>query len=174
MQPSSLFLVCVFALSCLGSPTPQEDRSPGRRVRVRGQEDSDRGRVVVQEDSNGRRNSTRFFTGNTAIDSAAAGAAIGLGLQTITNQIFRPQQPRPFQNIANFFNPTTTTTANPIQGLANQFLTPSQQGLANQVLNPCSGRRNRILGGNGALSNGILGFVGSAVAGQIINNVQGC
>merc|ERR1712060_722110 len=33
---------------------------------------------------------TRFFTGNQALDSAAAGAALGLATQYISNQVFNP------------------------------------------------------------------------------------
>merc|ERR1711936_547847 len=33
---------------------------------------------------------TRFFTGNNAIDAGAAGAALGVGAQYFTNQIFNP------------------------------------------------------------------------------------
>merc|ERR1739849_63021 len=34
--------------------------------------------------------STRFFTGNNAIDAGAAGAALGVATQYFTNQIFNP------------------------------------------------------------------------------------
>merc|ERR1712203_875149 len=34
--------------------------------------------------------STRFFTGNNAIDAGAAGAALGVGAQYFANQIFNP------------------------------------------------------------------------------------
>merc|ERR1712058_14755 len=33
---------------------------------------------------------TRFFTGNQALDSAAAGAALGLGASVLSNQILNP------------------------------------------------------------------------------------
>ena len=34
--------------------------------------------------------STRFFTGNSAVDAGAAGAALGVGAQYFANQIFNP------------------------------------------------------------------------------------
>merc|ERR1712203_224417 len=34
--------------------------------------------------------STRFFTGNNALNAGAAGAALGVGAQYFTNQIFNP------------------------------------------------------------------------------------
>merc|ERR1712133_187070 len=33
---------------------------------------------------------TRFFTGNQALDSAAAGAALGLGASVLSNQVLNP------------------------------------------------------------------------------------
>merc|ERR1719411_2364365 len=76
---------------------------------------------------------TRFFTGNTAIDSAAAGAALGLATQYIGNQIFNPCR-----------NTNRNTNSN-----------------------------TRFFGGNDAFTNGLLGFVGGYVGGQLINNAQG-
>merc|ERR1712066_593884 len=34
--------------------------------------------------------STRFFTGNNAVDAGAAGAALGVATQYFTNQVFNP------------------------------------------------------------------------------------
>merc|ERR1711936_835037 len=44
-----------------------------------------------RQNANNRNNpSTRFFTGNNAIDAGAAGAALGVGAQYFANQIFNP------------------------------------------------------------------------------------
>merc|ERR1711874_431068 len=77
---------------------------------------------------------TRFFTGNTAIDSAAAGAALGLATQYIGNQIFNPCRRNNNRNR----NRNTST----------RF-------------------------GNGAIGNGIHGFLGGYIGGQLVNNAAG-
>merc|ERR1712154_324922 len=43
-----------------------------------------------QRPGGNRSPSTRFFTGNNAIDAGAAGAALGVGAQYFANQIFNP------------------------------------------------------------------------------------
>merc|ERR1712181_120941 len=49
--------------------------------------------LVSSAPQNRRRNqnvNTKFFTGNSAIDSAAWGAALGAGTQYFANQVFNP------------------------------------------------------------------------------------
>merc|ERR1712055_718751 len=48
------------------------------------------GRSFPNNNQNSPNTNTRFFTGNQALDSAAAGAALGLAGQYISNQIFNP------------------------------------------------------------------------------------
>merc|ERR1711874_870835 len=64
-----VILVCALSSSS-GSPSP---------LRLR------RGRLYAPQDT-----STRLFTGNSAIDAGAAGAALGAATQFFTNQVFNP------------------------------------------------------------------------------------
>ena len=87
--------------------------------------------------------STRFFTGNAAIDQTAWGAALGAGTQYFANQLF-----------------------NPCRG-GNRNRRPTNNR------NTASGTNNRIFFGNNAVLNGGLGFAGGYAGASVLNGLFG-
>merc|ERR1712090_105097 len=82
---------------------------------------------------------TRFFTGNQALDSAAAGAALGLGASVLSNQVLNPCRNGGTRN-SNQNQPSTrfggnSAVTNGIFGAVAGFL--GGQIAQNVLGNPC-------------------------------------
>merc|ERR1712080_349234 len=132
----SSFLVLAVVIALTGS-APQRFRLPGR------------------SQGGSTNTNTKFFTGNQAIDSAAAGAALGLATQYIGNQIFNPCRNR-------YGNRHSNRTRTQTQTRASSETTPSATGSSGSLAVMSAGNSSttsrEILVDAKFMSKLILGF----------------